>query len=292
MCTLCRMLLLFLFLFSLQFFCGCSTSNVSRHPLEFHKPKSENSNILVYSESQKAPDNVKIIGMVDVTDGSFITVCSYTEMVSAFVREAKAMGGQALKITNVKHSGYHSSCYIGSANVLRFLNKEESLKEKDEKQEEKKSNSGIIDKKKTKRPVYVAVVETISNGVVQPNEKMYLTNVLREEAVSIMPSDLNYVIMTSENIQSMLPPGQNIEECEGSCLVETGRNIAADYIAQARISTFGQKITITVELYSSSSGKLISSFNAKSSDIEGLEAEIRKRSLPLFKEILRIESNN
>lgn len=44
----------------------------------------------------------------------------------------------------------------------------------------------------------------------------------------------------------MLPPGKKIEECEGECLVETGKNINADYIAQARVGRFGNQLMLTV----------------------------------------------
>ena len=79
---------------------------------------------------------------------------------------------------------------------------------------------------------YVAVLETVSDekakDSVSLSDRQFLTNVLREQAVKELPASQNYTIMTRENIQQMLPPGVSIEECEGSCLVETGKNIAAD----------------------------------------------------------------
>ena len=79
---------------------------------------------------------------------------------------------------------------------------------------------------------YVAVLETGVDGdaknLVSLNDRQFLTNVLREEAVKQLPAVQNYTIMTRENIMQMLPPGKAIEDCEGSCLVETGKNIAAD----------------------------------------------------------------
>ena len=71
---------------------------------------------------------------------------------------------------------------------------------------------------------YVAVLETISpKDVLSLEEKQYLTDVLRSEAVKALPAEMNFTIMTRDNIQMMLPPGKGIEECEGSCLVETGK---------------------------------------------------------------------
>lgn len=140
-------------------------------------------------------------------------------------------------------------------------------------------------------PVFIAVVETISNGVIPPNENQYLTDVLREEAVKILDPNQNYTIMTRENIQAMLPPDKNIEDCEGSCLVETGRNIAANYVVQARVSTFASDLTITVELYDTRTGKLMSSFSAKNPDINSLEGEIRQKSPAMFLQVQNAQSN-
>jgi hypothetical protein len=97
--------------------------------------------------------------------------------------------------------------------------------------------------------------------------------------------------MTRENIREMLPPEKSLEDCEGSCLVETGKNISADYVSQARIGTFGKNLTISVELYKTSNNKLVSSFNTKAQDIDTLEERVRERAPDLFGEIIREETD-
>ena len=134
---------------------------------------------------------------------------------------------------------------------------------------------------------FVAVLETISGSdVITREEKMYLTDVLRSEAVMTLPAEQNYTIMTRENINMMLPPGKAIEECEGSCLVETGKNISADYVAQGRVGRFDGSLTITVELYETATSKLIGSFSSKGDNIGLLESEIHQKSKDLFSLIL------
>ena len=134
---------------------------------------------------------------------------------------------------------------------------------------------------------HVAVLETTAaSGVITLEEKQYLTDVLRSEAVKILPAEQNYVIMTRENINMMLPPGKAIEDCEGSCLVETGKNISADYIAQGHVGRFANNLTITVELYETAGNKLMGSFSGKASNIEALEMGIRKKSQELFSRIV------
>ena len=136
---------------------------------------------------------------------------------------------------------------------------------------------------------FVAVLETMSApGVVTREEKMYLTDVLRSEAVKALPAEQNFTIMTRENIIAMLPPGKSIEECEGECLVETGKNIAADYVAQAHVGRFANNLTITVELYETAGNKLLGSFSSRAPNIESLESEIREKSRELFAQITAI----
>ena len=134
---------------------------------------------------------------------------------------------------------------------------------------------------------HVAVLETTAaKDALSLEEKQYLTDVLRSEAVKALPAEQNYVIMTRENIITMLPPGKTLEDCEGECLVETGKNIAADYIAQGHVGRFGDELTITVELYETAGNKLLGSFSSKAQNIATLESEIRQKSQELFLQIV------
>lgn len=131
---------------------------------------------------------------------------------------------------------------------------------------------------------YVAVLETMADNKesLTLSERQYLTNILREQAVKTLPASDGFTIMTRENINMMLPPGKSIEDCEGSCLAETGKNIAADYVAQARVGQFGTSLSISVELYETATSKLVSSFNGRGDDIVALEQEIIQKSAELF----------
>ncbi|GBU25212.1 hypothetical protein R83H12_01853 [Fibrobacteria bacterium R8-3-H12] len=68
--------------------------------------------------------------------------------------------------------------------------------------------------------------------------------------------------------------------------MEIGRAIGAEYITQGTIGKFGNKLTISVELYESMSGKLLSSIVFESKDIDGLLGTIRSEAKPLFQGIL------
>ena len=133
---------------------------------------------------------------------------------------------------------------------------------------------------------YVAVLETMADGDAKDSvsllDRQYLTNVLREQAVKELPAKQGFTIMTRENINAMLPPGKAIEDCEGSCLAETGKNIAADYVCQARVGRFGSKLTLSAELYETAGNKLIASFNGRGADVEELLSLIESKSTEFF----------
>ncbi len=136
---------------------------------------------------------------------------------------------------------------------------------------------------------HVAVLETGADGdareKVSLSDRQYLTNVLREQAVKELPAVQNYTIMTRENISAMLPPGKAIEDCEGSCLAETGRNISADYICQARVGVFGTSLTLSAELYETAGNKLIASFNGLGENVGELLELIKLKSPEFFRSV-------
>ena len=133
---------------------------------------------------------------------------------------------------------------------------------------------------------YVAVLETISErDLLTLQERQYLTDILRGQAVRALPAEQNWTIMTRENINVMLPPGKSIEDCEGSCLAETGKNIAADFVAQARISKFGNSLAISAEIYETAGNKLIASFAGRGESVDDLEKIIKEQSVPFFKKV-------
>jgi len=90
----------------------------------------------------------------------------------------------------------------------------------------------------------------------------------------------------------MLPPGKAIEDCEGSCLAETGKNIAADYVCQARVGWFGSKLTLSAELYETAGNKLIASFNGRGANVEELLSLIESKSIEFFRAIKDLSASS
>jgi len=136
----------------------------------------------------------------------------------------------------------------------------------------------------------VAVLELIPNESVmdeiRTEESRHLTDELRRQAVMTLPRG-EYAVLTRDNIFALIPPDEKEAECLAeSCAVEIGRAIGAEYVTQGKIGKFGNRLTISVELYETMGGKLLSSIVFESNDIDGLLGVIRKEAEPLFQTIL------
>jgi len=136
----------------------------------------------------------------------------------------------------------------------------------------------------------VAVLELLHNESVMEHirieESRHLTDELRRQAVMILPKS-EYSVMTRDNIISLIPPDEKEAECLAqSCAIEIGRAIGAEYITQGSIGMFADKFTISVELYETMRGKLLSSIVFESENIVGLLNAIRSEAKPMFQSIL------
>lgn len=144
---------------------------------------------------------------------------------------------------------------------------------------------------KISKRISVAVLETSSDGILEKQEIQFLTNVLQEEAFRALSSEKNVTIMNWENVTEKITPDMLFENCEGSCLVEKGSVVGADYVTQAKVGKFGKNVTITVDLYKTANSKLVASFTAKGIDVDYLDVAIREKAPQMFSEIVNEENN-
>jgi opacity protein-like surface antigen len=113
------------------------------------------------------------------------------------------------------------------------------------------------------------------------SEYRYLTDELRKMARETLPREFS--VLTRDAIMQLLPPDEAEAEClaEG-CAVDIGRAISADYVTQGQIRKFGDKLTLTVELFETMSGNMVGSFAEVSEDLMGLLKIAREKSAGLF----------
>jgi len=114
-------------------------------------------------------------------------------------------------------------------------------------------------------------------------ETKFLTDELRRQATIILPKD--YSVWTREEIISRVP--QNAQNL--STAIDIGRAINSDYVTQGFIGKLGSSFTLTIELYETSSGKLLGYYTKETPDIKGLLDAIRENSPTLFAKVTQKE---
>ncbi|MDR2584474.1 MAG: hypothetical protein LBC75_13430 [Fibromonadaceae bacterium] len=114
-------------------------------------------------------------------------------------------------------------------------------------------------------------------------ETKFLTDELRRQATTLLPKEHN--VLTREEIISRVP--QTAENL--STAINIGRAIKSDYVTQGFIGKLGNLFTLTIEVYETSNGKLLSYFVKETPDLKGLLDAIRENSPTLFAKITQKE---
>jgi len=131
----------------------------------------------------------------------------------------------------------------------------------------------------TANAVTIAILEiiTVNDEMdLTVDETKFLTDELRRQATMSLPKD--YSVLTREKIISLV--SQTTENL--NTVIEIGVAVKSDYVTQGFIGKLGNMFTLTIELYETSSGKLLSYFTKESTDLKGLLDAIRENSPSLF----------
>jgi TolB-like protein len=131
----------------------------------------------------------------------------------------------------------------------------------------------------------VAVLE-LKNKLPQQistDEISFLTNEARA-VVSALPSS-HFVVMTRESLEALIEPGKTLEDCVGTCEVETGRLLGAQWIITGEVVRFGSSLRVSLKLHNTRTGQLISGASLKGSKVEDLERPIKLETLRLTRAI-------
>ncbi|MBM4292212.1 MAG: hypothetical protein FJ138_12885, partial [Deltaproteobacteria bacterium] len=116
----------------------------------------------------------------------------------------------------------------------------------------------------------IAVLPLRNAAQLERGEVDYLTGILRGVTAKRLPK--TYIVMTQENILTLLPPSTKLEDCVGECEVDTGRTLGARHIITGEVVRFGSSLRLTLRLHDTESGRLVGSEVAKGKLVEDLEA--------------------
>ncbi len=137
----------------------------------------------------------------------------------------------------------------------------------------------------------LAVLEFRGVGI-QPEYLLKLSDQSRRAALDSLPSD-QYLIMTRENMLQILGDMGLDPSClEGTCEVDVGRNIQADAIIAGDIMLIQSTYVLTLKLYDTHSGRLLSTLDVENTDLLRLKNETYQSSKELLQQGLGLESSD
>jgi len=118
---------------------------------------------------------------------------------------------------------------------------------------------------------------------VTSDEVSYLTNELRTVA-SYLPAP-RFLVLTQESLETLIDPSMKLEDCVGSCAVETGRIVGARWILTGEVVRFGSSLRVSLKLHDTKSGHFLKGAAVKGKSVEDLEQELHAQALSLVKEV-------
>ena len=131
----------------------------------------------------------------------------------------------------------------------------------------------------------VAVLELLNKvpQLVSKDEVSYLTNELRSVA-SFLPKS-KYLVLTKESLEVLIDPSTSLEECVGSCAVETGRLVGAQWILTGEVVRFGKSLRVSLKVHNTQTGQFLKGTSIKGKSVEDLESKLHQQTLILVKEV-------
>lgn len=131
----------------------------------------------------------------------------------------------------------------------------------------------------------IAVLELMNRAPqqVSKDEVSYLTNELRTVA-SYLPSS-KFLVLTQESLEALIDPSMKLEDCVGSCAVETGRIVGARWILTGEVVRFGSSLRVSLKLHDTKSGHFLKGAAVKGKSVEELEQALHAQALSLVKEV-------
>ena len=115
--------------------------------------------------------------------------------------------------------------------------------------------------------------------MVQPEVLLKLIDQARAGALSVLPKQ-DYLIITRENMNIII---SDMGKCvEGSCEIETGRNLGADFIVTGDILQMGSMYVLTLKMYETERGQLLSTEEVEDTDLFNLKNKTVEKSMVLF----------
>jgi PEGA domain len=127
---------------------------------------------------------------------------------------------------------------------------------------------------------HAAVLEFDLGPEVSGIDRIYFSDRARS---ALHDSGTNLFVMTRESTEVLLEAnGKTMADCIGECEVEVGRKLGADYIISGRISRIGSRFAITMRLFATRNGELLSNAEARGKNADELQDTMDAALAKLF----------
>lgn len=129
-------------------------------------------------------------------------------------------------------------------------------------------------------PQRIAVLEFRDRAQLSDFELETITDMVRGASLKLPPE--RFFVLTRENILESLPPGVDLDTCEGACEVETGRKLGADLVVTGDVGRFGKRLVVRMKVHDTKSGRLMASENASAASLDELGSPIETAARKMF----------
>ena len=92
-------------------------------------------------------------------------------------------------------------------------------------------------------------------------------------------------MLTKESLESLIDPSVSLEDCVGSCAVETGRMVGARWILTGEVVRFGKSLRVSLKIHDTEGGHFLKGAAVKGRSVEELEEALHTQALTLIKEV-------
>ena len=128
---------------------------------------------------------------------------------------------------------------------------------------------------------HIAVLDFKNSAQLNTFEVTSLTSIVRGSASRLG----GFKVMTKENVTELLPPGTRLEDCVGTCEVETGRLLGAAFIVTGEVGRVEGKIQLSLRLFNTAKGNLLAQEVLISDSVLGLQQKLAGASMSLFSKL-------
>jgi len=127
----------------------------------------------------------------------------------------------------------------------------------------------------------VAVLELRDYASLSSFELKSVTQLLR----GAVARDGRYLVLTQENITALLPSELRLEDCEGSCEVETGRTLGVALTMTGEVGRIDGDLSLMLRLFSSYRADMVAQASLSAPHLRALHEQLPREVRGMFEQV-------